>query len=131
MSEFIVRESTQPRIEAPVSPLVQWLPVLLGPMLVLVVQEVMYLFVDWSCYERVAWPIHLSAGAAVAITLGLALLAHRTRASVGEARADEHRAARRTRFMGAVGILSALLSLFTIVAMWIPVLVLSPCHQSG
>ena len=113
------------------NPLAQWTPIVVAPMTALFAQAVMYMTVDWSCVHERTWPIHAIAAVSAAITVATALLAHRTRDRGGDDPTRDARAVERTRFMGRVGMLAAIISLLTIVAMWIPLLFLGPCHHGG
>lgn len=107
---------------------------LLGPPLVaLMVHQAEYLLVPWACDRGWRWPLHAAVLVALLGTLALGASA------MGPARAPcsgehlngaEARAARRVRFMAQLGVLASALGALVVVAYWIAVMVLDPCHRA-
>jgi hypothetical protein len=108
-----------------------WFALVLAPGAALVVQSAMYILVLPACASQSALRLHGSAAVALAITLGLALLAradwrsHYSEAAPPDDSSGDPRTAR--RFLAIVATAVASLSSLVIVAMWFGTWVLSPC----
>ena len=102
-----------------------------SPSLVLVQQSIAYALVPWSCARQTAAPLHaLLAATAAVILFGLFTSWHRWRGGrVGkEADAQGGVTEARADFTVALDAMLSLVSLLVVVAQWIGVFVLSPCH---
>jgi len=114
------------------TPLRCWPALLLTPLLALGMQSLAYSLVTPSCARQSAAALHAVAAAALLLALALtalAGLAWRRAAEVaqrrGEALAD--REGPRDLFLSRTATLVGVFSSLTIVALWIPLWLLSPC----
>jgi small-conductance mechanosensitive channel len=114
------------------TPLRCWPALLLTPLLALGMQSLAYSLVTPSCARQSVVALHAVAAAALLLALALtalAGLAWRRAAEVaqkdGEARTD--REGPRDLFLGRTATLVGAFSSLTIVALWIPMWLLSPC----
>ena len=98
------------------------LALLAGPLLALVDQSTAFALVGWSCAHTGILAVHavhlLFLAASVAVTLFAAAHWRSTRSDA---------ALVRDHFLAGVATASATLSAFAIVAMWLPVWMISPC----
>ena len=109
-----------------------WPALLLTPLLALGMQSLAYALVTPSCARQSGTALHALAAAALVLALGLTALAalawRRASAAArerGEARAD--RDGPRDLFLSRTATLVGVFSSLTIVALWIPLWLLSPC----
>ena len=126
-----VRPEAPPREHPPVSDLALWTSVLSGPVVFLLNLEVSYVMVDWACNTGSEWALHLvhlvSLAAVVAGTLLGAALWRR----VGRSWPDQDGTSdSRSRLLAALGTLGGVTFAVSIVAQWIPVMVLGACPRS-
>jgi hypothetical protein len=108
-----------------------WAALILAPLAALAAQSIMYALVTPSCATQTRFGLHLAAAVALALAVGLALLAHgdwkrhdRQAGSFDNDGGDPHTA---RRFLAVVGTAVAALSGLVIVAMWFGTWILSPC----
>lgn len=134
MPDPIVRQEGRDREEQPFRPYVLVVPFLGAPLLALVLHEAEYLLTPWACDRGGQWVQHLVALVVLLGTLGLGVVARRAIASAAEvaplANSAHARAARRTRFLGQVGLGASAISALLVLAYWIAVLVLDPCNRA-
>ena len=103
-----------------------WIALLVAPVAALADQLVAMSLVSWGCAHQVTWPVHLSHAVCLAITALAAAGAWGRRretpvpAGAGEATMQLH-------FLAGVAMTVAALSAVAIVAMWIPVWMVSAC----
>ena len=126
-----VRTEPGPREHSPVSDLALWTSVLGGPFVFLLNLEVNYVMVDWACNAGTDWALHLVHLASLVLCvacalLGLALL-RRLRRDGGDRVGGSDA---RSRLLATVGILSGALFAVTVLAQWIPVMVLGTCLRN-
>jgi hypothetical protein len=130
----IVRREAERREAQPVRPTFQVLVVIGPPLVALMLHQAEYLLVPWACERGWRWPLHGVALLALLGTLGLGLLARRAQSHAAvvadQANSAHARAARRTHFIGAVGVGISALFTVTVLAYWIAVLVLDPCNRA-
>jgi len=106
-----------------------WLGVLAGPVVALLQQELGYALVPLACAGGRELPLHLSHGLALLLIVGGGLL------SLGDWRRaggpdDAGGPAGRTRFMAAIGLLSAVIFGLAVVAHWIAVIAFGVCQNA-
>jgi hypothetical protein len=125
-----VRTEAGPREHPPVSDLALWTSVLGGPFVFLLNLEVNYVMVDWACNTGNDWALHVVHFVALVLSaacalLGLALLG-RMRANATDSGGSDSR----SRLLAMLGILSGALFAVSILAQWIPVMVLGTCLRN-
>ena len=126
-----IRPEPGPRERPPVSDLALWTSVLGGPLVFLLNLEVNYVMVDWACNAGTDWALHfvhlvaLVLCAACAL-LGLALL-RRVRRDGGDRVGGSDA---RSRLLATLGTLSGALCAVSVLAQWIPVMVLGTCLRN-
>jgi hypothetical protein len=106
------------------------LGVLLGPVVVLVNQELIYALNmnQGSCPARTPLALHLVPLVCIVVTLGAGLLAHREWDRAGRGIEDSQATVDgRTRFLGLLGMWICALSVLLILAQWLAVFVFNPC----
>jgi hypothetical protein len=111
-----------------------WFALILSPSLALAVQSVMYALVTPSCSTQTRAWIHVSAAAALLVTVVLAVLAWSdwfSHAATLQGGPDSvHGDPRSTRrFLAAAATGVAALSCLVIVMMWLGAFMLSPCSE--
>jgi hypothetical protein len=126
-----VRTEPGPREHPPVSDLALWTSVLGGPFVFLLNLEVNYVMVDWACNAGTGWALHLVHLVALVLCaacalLGLALL-RRVRRDGGDRVGGSDA---RSRLLATVGISSGTLFAVSVLAQWIPVMVLGTCLRN-
>ncbi len=111
-----------------------WIALLAGPLLVLADLSLTYSLLGPGCNLQRGALLHLPMAASFALCLGLTLwaarTARRTREAApapGEGNADPDAAQERRRFIAWVAMACGALSCLVILALWLPVTVLSPC----
>lgn len=134
MADSIIRPEAPSREEQPFRPRWLMLPMLGAPLLALALHQAEYMLTPWACDRGGQWVQHLVAFVVLLGTLGLGLVARRAVASAPEveslANSAHARAARRTRFLGQVGIGASAISALLVLAYWIAILVLDPCNRA-
>lgn len=126
-----VRPEARPRERSPVSDTALWASVLGGPLAFLVNLEVAYVMVDWACNTDYGWVLHavhlvsflLASGAAL---LGLVLW----RRLDGTWPDTGGGSFSRSRLLAAVGTLGGALFAVSVLAQWLPVMVLGACARA-
>ena len=125
-----VRSETGPREHPPVSDLALWTSVLGGPFVFLLNLEVNYVMVDWACNTGNDWALHLVHFVSLLLcaacaVLGLTLLRH-----VRGAEPDSGSSDSRSRLLATLGISSGALFAVSVLAQWIPLMVLGTCLRN-
>jgi predicted small integral membrane protein len=126
-----VRPEAGPRENPPVSDLALWASVLIGPVVFLLNLQVNYTMVDWACNTGHGWALHVVHAASFVVTVAGLLLGIVLWQRSGGGWPDPGRSsASRSRLLAVVGTLGSALFLVSLVAHWIPVVVLGPCPRS-
>jgi hypothetical protein len=126
-----VRPEAGPHEHPPVSDTALWTCVLIGPVVFLLNLQVNYTMVDWACNTGHAWVLHVAHVAALLVVGGGTLLGIVLWKRSGGGWPDSGGgSASRSRLLAALGTLGCLLFAVSIVAQWIPVMVLGPCPRS-
>lgn len=107
------------------------LGVLLGPVIALTNQELIYAADTWTCGHGYRGTMHLIPLLCLAITIGAAITAYRDwRASGGGVKEDDATVDSRTRFLAIMGIGISIFSSLVIIAQWAAVIVFNPCMRA-
>ena len=107
------------------------LGVLLGPVVALVNQELIYSVNMWACGRGMHWTMHIVPLLCLAATLGAALVAYRDWQSVGRGLEDEQATVEtRSRFLSLLGIAISVFSSMVILAQWAAIFVFGPCMRA-
>jgi hypothetical protein len=104
---------------------------IVAPLAVLAQQTAAYALVGWSCAHQTRAPLHaVMAVAAFVVAVGLFSGWHDWRAVRVDRAVDAHGGAVQARsdFVALLNALTSLVALLVVVAQWIGVFVLSPCH---
>ena len=126
-----IRPESAPRERPPVSDTALWTSVLGSPLVFLLNLEVSYVMVDWACTNGHAWALHIVHLCSLVLAAGAALLGLSLWRQLDGAWPDAGGgSASQSRFLAAVGTLGGALFAISIVAQWIPVMVLGPCPRS-
>jgi hypothetical protein len=111
-----------------------WITLLAGPLLVLGNLGLSYSLLGPGCNLQRGALLHLPMAASFIVCLGLTLWAARTvrrtreaAPAPGEGGADSDAAQERRRFIAWMAMACGALSCLVILALWLPVAVLSPC----
>ena len=130
MTTSEVRPEAGPRENPPVSDLALWASVLISPVVFLVNLQVNYTMVDWACNTGHGWALHVVHGASFVVMAAGLLLGIVLWQRSGGGWPDAGRgSASRSRLMAVVGTMGSVLFLVSLVAHWIPVMVLGPCPR--
>jgi hypothetical protein len=107
-----------------------WTANLLGPITVLLTQELSYVLTEKAaCAHGQMWTVHLSFALGVALTVSAGSLGWREWRRWGARPATlEGDPAGRSRFLSVVGMLVSTLSGMVVIAMWLATLFLHPCQ---
>ncbi|HUQ80534.1 MAG TPA: hypothetical protein VM076_05345 [Gemmatimonadaceae bacterium] len=132
MSETVdVRHEAPPREHPPVSDLALWTSVLSGPLVFLLNLEVAYIMVDWACNTGHDWAVHVVHLVSLALAVAGVLLGIALWRRVGGGWPDTAGGSTsRARLLAVVGTLGSLLFAVSILAQWIPVMVLGTCPRA-
>ena len=112
------------------SDLALWTSVLGGPFAFLLNLQVSYTMVDWACNTGHDAGLHLAHLVALALAAGAGWLGLTLWRRIGGAPDSGGGSESRSRFLSAVGVLSGALSVLTIFAQWITVMVLGSCLRA-
>lgn len=103
-----------------------WIALIVAPLLALTDQAVAFALVHWACAHQSTMVVHLShaffLAIAAAAAVGAWLLWRETTITVGVGGATIQ-----LHFLVSVAMVVAVLSAVTILAMWIPTWMISPC----
>ena len=114
-----------------VSETLLWISVLGGPLTFLLNLQVSYMMVDWACGTANEWTVHVTHAVALAIVAACAALGFALWKRVRERPADAGATSTaRSQFLAILGALGGVLFGISIVAQWIPVMVLGTCLRS-
>lgn len=105
-----------------------WIGVLTGPLVVLAEQEVQFVLVPRACAGGNELPLHLTAVIALLLIAGSGLVAAREFRRAGDVADDAAGPRARTRFLGAVGVLTSVIFGLGVAAHWLVTIILGACH---
>ena len=133
-----VRDSSEPSARVPDDQFLRrrtlaslTLGVVLGPVVALVNQELMYLVDLWVCGHGAKGSLHLVPALCLLVVLAAGIVAYLNWRAVGRGVEDEHgRALTRTRFLALVGIAISAFSALVILAQWFAAFMFSPCMRA-
>jgi hypothetical protein len=126
-----LRPEAAPREHPPVSDVALWTSVLTGPIVFLLNLEVSYVMVDWACSTGNGWPLHVAHAVALLISVAAALLGRALWTRIGGGWPDTMAGSEsRSRLLAALGTLGGAGFAISILAQWIPVLVLGACTRN-
>jgi hypothetical protein len=107
----------------------QWIGFLLGPLVALCNVSFGYMAVNYACARESSVSLHLITLVSALLVGASGFAAHRSWTRAGRGEPGEHGTIiDRSRFMGFTGILTNALMLASILAFWLPVLLLDPCQ---
>ncbi len=107
------------------------LGMLLGPVVALINQQLIYVADDWACGHGMRAAVHVVPILCLVVTIGTAVVAYRAWRAVGAGVEDEQATvAARTRFMSLCGMLISVFSSLVILAQWAAVFVFAPCMRA-
>lgn len=107
----------------------QWTANLLGPIAVLLGQELGYAFVQPACGSRNMTPVHVAFAGTTLLALLAVMIAWRGWRRWGaEHSTDGGDAAARSRFMLVVGLLVSTFSVLVLLAQWMATAFINPCQ---
>jgi len=107
------------------------LSVVLGPIVALANQELIFAANAWACGRGSRGPMHVVPAMCLALVAATGLMAYRDWRSVGGGREDEAGTpATRTRFISLLGLFMSVFSSLVIVAQWIAIFVFEPCMRA-
>ena len=129
-----IRPEPAAREEAsPVSRLALWAGALIGPVTFLVLLQVNYLLVMWTCSAQAAgrWPLHLASLLGLGAVAYAGWLSYRNSERTGRALEDEGGGAvPRSRFLSTLGLMTSTLFFYVVLAMWVTTFLMSPCTRA-
>ena len=107
------------------------LGVLLGPVIALTNQELIYAADMWTCGHGYLGALHLIPLLCLGVTIGCAVVAYRDwRATGGGVDDDQASIASRTRFLAIAGMGISVLSALLVIAQWAAIVVFAPCMRA-
>ena len=108
------------------------LGVLLGPVVALNNQQLIYATNMWACGRGAPGAIHVVPALCMLVALGAAFTAYQDWKAVGAGVEDEHGGvvATRTRFLSLMGIAISVFSALVILAQWAAVFIFDPCMRA-
>jgi hypothetical protein len=107
------------------------LGVLLGPVIALTNQELIYAADMWTCGHGYRGTMHLIPLLCLAVAIGAALTAYRDwRAAGGGGEEEEATTAGRTRFLAIMGMGISVFSALAVIAQWAAIIVFDPCMRA-
>ncbi|HVX39806.1 MAG TPA: hypothetical protein VHB25_09555 [Gemmatimonadaceae bacterium] len=107
------------------------LGMLLGPVVALVNQQLVYLADMWACGHGLQGAVHVVPVLCLIVTIGAAIVAYRDWRAVGAGVEDsEATIGSRTRFMALCGIVISVFSSLVIVGQWAAIFVFDPCMRA-
>ncbi len=131
MSTVDIRPEAAPREHPPVSDVALWTSVLTGPVVFLLNLEVSYVMVDWACNTGNDWSLHVTHAVSLLISVASALLGRALWTRIGGGWPDTMAGSEsRSRLLAVLGTLGGAGFAITILAQWIPVMVLGACTRN-
>jgi len=131
MATVDLRPEAAPREHPPVSDLALWTSVLTGPMVFMLNLEVSYVLVDWACNTGNVWSLHVAHAASLLISVAAALLGRALWTRIGGGWPDSMGGSEsRSRLLAALGTLGGVAFAISVLAQWIPVMVLGACRRN-
>jgi hypothetical protein len=126
------------RVEPGIEPFTRWsgllslsLGVLLGPVIALTNQELIYAADMWTCGHGYRGTMHLIPLLCLAVTIGTAITAYRDwRAAGGGVEEAAATVASRSRFLALMGIGISVFSSLVVIAQWAAIVVFAPCLRA-
>ena len=107
------------------------LGLLLGPVVALANQQLIYTVNMWACGHRMQPAMHVVPILCLIVTIGAAITAYRDWRAVGRGVEDEEGTVHtRTRFIAMLGIAISVFSALVIVAQWAAIFVFDPCMRA-
>jgi hypothetical protein len=107
------------------------LGVLLGPVVALINQQVIYQSDMWACGFNAHGTLHVIPTLCVIVAVGAAVAAYRNWIAVGRGVEVEHDGVdARTRFLALLGISISVFSALVIIAQWLAIFVFTPCMRA-
>ena len=107
------------------------LGLLLGPVVALVNQQLIYTVNMWACGYRAHATMHIVPALCLVVTIGAGVTAYRDWKAVGGGVEDEEgTVATRTRFISILGVVISVFSSLVIIAQWAAIFVFDPCMRA-
>jgi hypothetical protein len=126
-----VRPESPPPEHSPVSDLALWTSVLSGPFVFLLNLETSYVMVDWACNTGNDWAVHVVHLVSLLIAVAGTLLGFSLWRRAGSGWPDTGGGSdSRARLLAALGALGGVAFVVSIIAQWIPVMVLGTCPRA-
>jgi hypothetical protein len=105
--------------------------IMLGPMTVLLSQQVTYAANMWACGHGARGTLHIIPVLALVVIVGALFGSYLNWRAVGKGVEVEHGAvATRTRFLAVVGMAISVLSAILVVAQWFAIFMFDPCMRA-
>jgi hypothetical protein len=111
------------------SDILEWFGILAGPLVWLTQFLTNYALVRWECINHGSLALHVVSAVALAIVISSGIVALVYFLKTREYSAASEQLPARPHFMAALGILSASLYSFAIIAQAIPSFILDPCQR--
>ena len=133
----VVHETASDR-HATSDPFTRWpgllslsLGVLLGPVVALANQQLIYTVNMWACGHRMQAAMHVVPILCLVGTIGAGVTAYRDWRAVGGGVEDENATVHtRTRFLSMLGIAISVFSSMVVIAQWTAIFVFDPCMRA-
>jgi hypothetical protein len=138
-----VRDSSDVLVDTPVNPdaegrFTRWpgllslsLGLLLGPVVALANQQLIYTTNMWACGRRMQPTMHIVPLLCLIVTIGAGLTAYRDWRAVGGGVEDEAATVHtRTRFLAILGMIISVFSSLVIIAQWSTIFVFDACMRA-
>lgn len=107
------------------------LGLLLGPVIALTNQELIYAADMWTCGHGYRGALHLIPLLCLIVTIGTAITAYRDWRAAGAGVEDEaETVAARTRFLAIMGMGISVFSSLVVIAQWAAIVVFAPCMRA-
>jgi hypothetical protein len=109
--------------------ILEWFGILAGPLVWLTQFLINYALVRWECMGHSKFSLHVVSAVALAIVIFSGIVSGFYFSKTREYSAASEQLPARRHFMAALGILSASLYSFAIIAQAIPAFILDPCQR--
>jgi hypothetical protein len=107
------------------------LGVVLGPVMALINQQLIYAAATYACGRNLQHTVHVIPALCLAVAIGAGITAYRDWKAVGSGVEDEEATvASRTRFLSIIGAVISLFSSLVITAQWAAIFVFDPCMRA-